>query len=141
MGVIGTAVLVALSAIGGPILRALNVNAATAVVAAGAAAVVTTLVAFALHVRGRAESLMSIAEFLLFGILRPETLMLAIAVGAGGQGWTWSITIAVVIALTMSVTPVWTARNSTVMKWLFYLLMVLAVVCGIALIVDGVYAV
>lgn len=141
MGIVGTTVLVILSAIAGPILRALEVSAATALVAAGAAAVITTLVAFALQIRARTESLASNSEFLLFGILRPETLMLAVAVGAGGQGWTWSITVAIVIAVTMSVNPAWSSRNSSIIKWLFYLLMVLTVVCGIALIVDGAYAV
>lgn len=141
MGVIGTSVLVVIAAIGGPIVRSLNVSAATALVAAGAAAVVTSLVAFALQLRSRADSLSSSLEFLLFGILRPETLMLAIAVGSGGQGWTWSVTIALAIAVAMAVPSSWSTRNSVLVSWLTYVFMVLAVVCGIALIVDGVYAV
>jgi hypothetical protein len=141
MGVVGTSVLVVLAAIGGPIVRSLNVSAATALVAAGAAAVVTSLVAFALQLRSRADSLSSSLEFLLFGILRPETLMLAIAVGSGGQGWTWSVTIALAIAVAMAVPSSWSTRNSVLVSWLTYVFMVLAVVCGIALIVDGVYAV
>ena len=138
---IGVIVLVALAALGGPLLRAINVSAATAVVAAGAAAVVTALVAFALQIRSRSETLASNAEFLLFGILRPETLMLAIAVGAGGQGWTWSVTVAVVMTVTMSIPASWTLSNAVVTTWLMRLLMVTAIVFGIALIVDGVYAV
>jgi hypothetical protein len=141
MGVIGTSVLVVIAAIGGPIVRSLNVSAATALVAAGAAAVVTSLVAFALQLRSRADSLSSSLEFLLFGILRPETLMLAIAVGSGGQGWTWSVTIALAIAVAMAVPSSWSTRNSVLVSWLTYVFMVLAVACGIALIVDGVYAV
>jgi hypothetical protein len=141
MGVVGTSVLVVLAAIGGPIVRSLNVSAATALVAAGAAAVVTSLVAFALQLRSRADSLSSSLEFLLFGILRPETLMLAIAVGSGGQGWTWSVTIALAIAVAMAVPSSWSTRNSVLVSWLTYVFMVLAVACGIALIVDGVYAV
>jgi hypothetical protein len=138
---IGVAVLVALAGLGGPILRALNVSAATAVVAAGAAIVVTTLFAFGMQLRSRSDSLSSNAEFLLYGILRPETLMLAIAVGAGGQGWTWSVTIALVLALTTSIPPLATAKYALPITWLLRLLMVLAIVFGIALIVDGVYAV
>jgi hypothetical protein len=99
------------------------------------------LVAFALQLRSRADSLSSSLEFLLFGILRPETLMLAIAVGSGGQGWTWSVTIALAIAVAMAVPSSWSTRNSVLVSWLTYVFMVLAVVCGIALIVDGVYAV
>ncbi len=138
---IGVIVLVALAALGGPLLRAINVSAATAVVAAGAAAVVTALVAFALQIRSRSETLASNAEFLLFGILRPETLMLAIAAGAGGQGWTWSVTVAVVMTVTMSIPASWILSNAVVTTWLMRLLMVTAIVFGIALIVDGVYAV
>jgi len=141
ISVIGSGVLILLAAIGGPILRSLNVSAATAVVSAGAAAVVTTLIAFAMQLRSRSDSLASNVEFLLYGILRPETMMLAIAVGAGGQGWTWSIAIAIAMAVTMSVSPLRIARNSVVVVWLFRLFMVATVALGIALIVDGVYAV
>jgi len=141
MSVVGSGVLIGLAVVGGPILRAVNVSAATAVVAAGAAAVVTALVAFGMQLCSRPDSLGSSAEFLLFGILRPETMMLAIAVGGGGQGWTWSVTIAVVMAVTMSVSPAWTVKNSMAVSWLCRLLMVATIALGIALIVDGVYAV
>lgn len=141
ISVLGLGVLILLAGIGGPILRTLNVSAATAVVSAGAAAVVTTLIAFAMQLRLRSDSLASNVEFLLYGILRPETMMLAIAVGAGGQGWTWSIAIAIAIAVTMSVSPMWTAANPALVGWLVRLFMVATIALGIALIVDGVYAV
>jgi hypothetical protein len=141
MSMIGTGVLIGLSAVGGPILRALNVSAATFIVAAGVTGLVTALVAFVMQLRSRSDSLSSNIEFLLYGILRPETLMLSIAVGAGGQGWTWSITIAVALTVTMLVSPAWTAENSSVVAWFSRLFMVATIVLGIALIVDGVYAV
>ena len=68
-------------------------------------------------------------------------MMLAIAVGAGGQGWTWSVTIAVAVAGTMSVSPTWIITKSVIVSWLLRLFMVAAIAFGIALIVDGVYAV
>jgi hypothetical protein len=138
---IGVAVLTTLTVLGGPILRTLDISAATSVVAAGAAIVVTTLFAFGMQLRSRSDALASNAEFLLYGILRPETMMLAIAVGAGGQGWTWSVTIALVLALTMSIPPLVTAKYALSITWLSRVLMVAAIVFGIALIVDGVYAV
>jgi hypothetical protein len=94
-----------------------------------------------MQLRSRSDALASNAEFLLYGILRPETMMLAIAVGAGGQGWTWSVTIALVLALTMSIPPLVTAKYALSITWLSRVLMVAAIVFGIALIVDGVYAV
>jgi hypothetical protein len=141
VSVVGVAVLVALVVLGGPIVRLLNVSAATALVAAGASAVVASLFAFVMQVRSRDNAFESNTEVLLFGILRPEIMLLAIAVGAGGQGWTMSATIAIAVGVAMSVSPLWARKNQTVINWLLFLFMILAIACGIFLIVDGVYAV
>jgi uncharacterized MnhB-related membrane protein len=141
MSVIGIGVLGVLTVLGGPILRALDVSAATAIVGSGAAVVVTMLVALIAQLRRQKSEAGSDIDYLLNGVLRPEILLLALSVGAGGQGWTWIVTAAFVVSASMFVPPKWAEKNSHVLTWGVQLLTICALVLGIALIVDGVYAI
>jgi len=141
MSVIGIGVLGVLTVLGGPILRALDVSAATAIVGSGAAVVVTMLVALIAQLRRQKSEAGSDIDYLLNGVLRPEILLLALSVGAGGQGWTWIVTAAFVVSASMFVPRKWAEKNSHVLTWGVQLLTICALVLGIALIVDGVYAI
>lgn len=137
----GVVVIAIVTIFGGPLLRALNVSAATALVGAGAAVVVTALISLGMQMRPIHRSVNSNLDFLLNGFLRPETLLLAIAVGAGGQGWTWVVTAAFIAGGAMAVPTQWVERNHVLVTWLTRLLMVSSIALGVVLIVDGVYAV
>lgn len=141
MTFIGTAVLVGVTALGGPVLRALNVSAATALVAAGAICLVTAIVSVLMQLRKPKHEFDSDLDYVLNGLLRPEVLLTSIAMGAGGQGWTWSITLALVAASVMFVPPQWKQQQVLSVVWLTRLLMIVAIFVGVAMIVDGVYAV
>ena len=80
-------------------------------------------------------------QLLLEGYLRPETILLAIALGAGGQGWVWAVTVAFVVITSTLLGRRYASIPPTVHAWLVRLSSVALVVAGIALIVDGAYAV
>ena len=138
-GILATGMLGLLAAVGGPIVRALNVSEATAVVGAGTALVVAT--AAAVLRRTISDDATSDTQLLLEGYLRPETILLAIALGAGGQGWVWAVTVAFVVITSTLLGRRYASIPPTVHAWLVRLSSVALVVAGIALIVDGAYAV
>ena len=138
-GILATGMLGLLAAVGGPIVRALNVSEATAVVGAGAALVVAT--AASILRRTITDDATRDTQLLLEGYLRPETILLAIALGAGGQGWVWAVTVAFVMIASTLLGWRYASIHPTVHAWLVRLCSVALVVAGIALIVDGVYAV
>jgi len=148
---VAVVVLGLVAAAGGPLLRALDVSAATAVVAAGLAVAVGGLLAVGWPLRAEpAESgwragLVPVAVPLA---LRPELLLLALAAGAGGQGWAALAGVAVGAVLAVAGAgrrPAGEGARSgpgrVVADWAARLLAVGALAAGVALIVDGVYAV
>lgn len=118
-----SAVLVALVLLvfDGPILRALDVSVPTAVVAAGVVAIIGSLVALVTRLEPPSP---------LLALWRPEVVVLVIAAG----GRPWAIVVGLLIAVAMS-------KSGSSSRWLTTMWSLVAVVAGIALIVDGVYAV
>jgi hypothetical protein len=137
-------VLAAATAVGGPLLRGLHISAATAVVAAGLVAAFAGLVGVVTAERDTTPSANTPWPVLITRILRPELLVASLAVGAGGQGWTWIATIAVVMVAGAAVAarPITTERSpgNSWWVWAVRFIATVAVVAGVALLVEGIYA-
>jgi hypothetical protein len=112
------------------ILRALDVSVPTALVAAGVVAIVGSLL-------GLIPRLVAPSSVLAFW--RPEVIVLVVA--AGGRPWalTFGLLLAYGLSLTTRASHRKSAANTTI--WLDVMWVLVAVAAGIALIVDGVYAV
>jgi small neutral amino acid transporter SnatA (MarC family) len=142
-------VLGVLAAVGGPVLRALDVSTGTAVVGAGAAVAVlgllTTLRSATTPIPGVGGWRDAVVPAALPLTLRPDLILLALACGAGGRGWV--LLAGVVAAIMVGVVLPGTGespenlRTKTLWTWGVRLGAVVALATGIALIVDGVYAV
>ncbi|HWC69290.1 MAG TPA: hypothetical protein VG478_14570 [Acidimicrobiales bacterium] len=145
----GAAVLGLLAAVGGPLLRALDVSTGTAVVGAGAAVAVlgllTTLRSATAPIPGWGGWRDAIVPTALPLTLRPDLIVLAFACGAGGRGWVFVAGLAVAVlagvAIPQSAEPAEPERANALRVWGVRLCAVIAIAAGIALIVDGVYAV
>jgi hypothetical protein len=136
-----------LAAVGGPVLRALDVATGTAVVGAGAAvatmAVLPTIrpsLAGIPGLGGWGDALVPTAIPLT---LRPDLIVLALACGAGGRGWAFFAGLAggILGAVAWPGATVAEARARSLSAWAVRLFAVAALATGVALIVDGVYAV
>ncbi len=111
------------------ILRALDVSVPTALVAAGVAAILGSLL-------GLIPRLVPPSSSLAFW--RPEVMVLVVASG----GRPWAVVVGLLLAYGLSRTPRRTERNVVAMpNWLEVMWVLVAVAAGIALLVDGVYAV
>jgi small neutral amino acid transporter SnatA (MarC family) len=144
----GALVLALVAAAGGPLLRWLHVSAATALVAAGLVIAVAGLVAAAWPTLRREPALAgwrSAAVPVAVPLtVRPELVLLAVAVGAGGQGWPFATGLAVAVAGSAAAAawqPAEASPAATVRAWLVRLVGAATVAAGVALVVDGVYAV
>ncbi len=143
-----TVVLGLVAAVGGPILDALDVAAGTAVVGAGAAVAALGLVATLFGATARIPGPGGWRDALVPAAiplgLRPDLILLALACGAGGRGWVFVAGLAVA---TIAAAVLRTGdsrehpRSQELWRWAVRLFGVLAVATGIALIVDGVYAI
>lgn len=146
-GALGLALVAALGALGGPLLRALDVSVPTGVIAAGAVAVLGGAVSVASGAR-RTRALPrlgdgSVVPVLVPVVARPELVLLALALGAGGRGWAALVGAAVAVAVSVAL-----ARpgeepgpRELVTDWAARLIGAVALASAIALVVDGVYAV
>lgn len=143
---VSIAVLAAVTAVGGPVLRALDISAATAVVAAGLVAALAGLLGVTTAGRDARPASAGAIEVATTTVLRPELLLVSLAVGAGGQGWTWMATVAVVVVvgagLASRPAPVSTSASTRtdVWVWAVRLVAAIAVLAGVALVVEGIYA-
>lgn len=126
LGPSAAVVAVALLVFDSVILRALDVSVPTALVAAGVVAIVGSLL-------GLIPRLVPPTSTLAFW--RPEVIVLVVA--AGGRPWALVAGLVLAIGLSRS-TP---RRGATSLGWLEVMWVLVAVAAGIALIVDGVYAV
>ncbi len=139
------AVLAAVTAVGGPVLRALDISAATAVVAAGLIAVIAGGLGMVTAERDARPGDAGPVDLATTALLRPELLVASLAVGAGGQGWTWIATLAVAVvagaALASRRPDPARSDRTRVWAWAVRLIAVGAVVAGVALLVEGIYAV
>jgi hypothetical protein len=145
------------AAVGGPVLRALDVSVPTAVVAAGAVVALAGAVAIVRVGRcpepGADGWRGAFVPVLIPLALRPDLLLLALAAGAGGGGWatlggalaaaTASTAFAArsVVAPGASDSPENRRTQGVGLVWGVRVGAVVAVGCGIALVVDGVYAI
>lgn len=142
--VAGVAVLGALTAVGGPVLRGLSIGIPTGVAAAGLVLAAAGLWAVArglppLPDLGAPSA--NQARLLMGGVLRPETIVASLAVGAGGQGWVWVLTLAVVALAAALLASRPAAVPEPVLAWGTRLAGALAVLAGVALVVEGVFAI
>jgi hypothetical protein len=138
------AAVAGLTAAGGPVLRALNISAATAVVAAGLVAVMAGLIGAASAGRDAQHRDAGSLEVALQTLMRPELIVASLAIGAGGKGWTWVLAVAVSItvgaALASRPTSVDSSVPAVVWVWALRLFAAAAVVAGVAVVVEGIYA-
>jgi hypothetical protein len=134
------AVIGALIVAGGPVLRALDVSAPVGIVAAGI--VVALGAAISMVANGAGATL---GDRLL---ARPQLAIAAIALGAGGRGWSAALASAIALATAAAVAV--TAGSAPIdvgapavasPRWLARLVDAVGVVVGMALIVQGVFAV
>lgn len=136
----GIALLGGATALGGPLLDAIDTSPATAVVAGG----LVTVVVGAWGVLGRSRSQGPSHPIVttLEGVARPETLLASLAIGAGGQGWTWIATVAMagLAGGILASRPEPASNRSPFIDWGLRALGVLGVLVGVALVVEGVYA-
>lgn len=126
LGPSSVVVAVALLVFDSVILRALDVSVPTALVAAGVVAIVGSLL-------GLIPRLVPPTSTLV--LWRPEVIVLVVAAGARP----WALVAGLVMAIGLSrSTP---RRGVTSLGWLEVMWVLVAIAAGIALIVDGVYAV
>jgi hypothetical protein len=138
-----TAVLGLVAAVGGPVLRAVDVSAATAVIAAGVAVAAMNLVPIIRPSLTRLDALAGWKAALVPTAIplsvRPELLLLGLACGAGGRGWPF--VAGLVVAAIVASIP-WTGDSpENLRSYGVRLGAVVALAGGVALIVDGVYAI
>lgn len=142
--VVSTAVLAAMAAAGGPVVRALDISPATAVVAAGLVTVLAGLTGVVTAPRDAVRRHAGAVDVAVTSMLRPELVLASLALGAGGQGWTWVLSVAVclVVGATAAARPTPAADERTDARWPWgiRLLAVVAVLAGVALVVEGIYA-
>jgi hypothetical protein len=142
---VSVAVLAGVTAVGGPVLRALDISAATAVVAAGLVAALAGLLGVITAGRDARPGDAGPLEVAMT-LIRPEMLLVSLAVGAGGQGWTWITTVAVAVVVGAGVASRWVppstpeSPRTDVWAWAVRLVAAIAVVAGVALLVEGIYA-
>lgn len=141
VSIVGVAVLGTAAALGGPLIRAIDVSAATAAVGAGCAVVVASLASLIVTAFKGENETASRTDLLLNGLLRPETLLLAVAFGAGGWGWEWSLATALVVAVATTISSPLRVVKPNVHAWASTLFACCAIALGIALVVDAAYAV
>jgi len=142
--VFATGVLVGLTAIGGPVVRFLDVSPATAVVAAGLVAVLGGAVGLVTAGRRVTAQSPDPVQVLLTAMLRPELLVASVAVGAGGQGWVWALAVSVNLALGAGLASRSPrdrmGRLAALVPWAVAVVAAVAMVAGVALVVEGIYA-
>lgn len=139
--VAGIVILAGATAVGGPVLDALDVSPATAVVAAGL--VMAVVGAWGAVARVPIpDTPPHPLTATLDGLARPELLLASLAIGAGGQGWTWMATVALagLAGGLLAARSADEGGGSTVIDWGLRAIGVLAVVIGVAWLVEGVYA-
>ena len=137
----GVAILAGVTAVGGPVLDALDVSPATAVVAAGLVTAVVGAWGAVARVRTPLAPPHPVTV-VLEGLARPELLLASLAMGAGGQGWTWMAAVALAGfgGGLLAARPTSGEKTSALLDWGLRATGVLAVVGGVALLVEGVYA-
>ncbi|MEN9803912.1 MAG: hypothetical protein RIS41_759 [Actinomycetota bacterium] len=108
------------------LLRVLDVSTPTAIVAAGVLAVLGSLLGFVPRLAPPSSTT---------ALLRPDVVVLVVA--AGGRPWAVIVGLVLSVALARSVRTMSDDRT----RWLAAMWSLVAVAAGIALIVDGVYAV
>jgi hypothetical protein len=142
----GVVILGGLTAVGGPLLRALSISVPTGVAAAGLVLVAAGLWATARGLPpvpdlgdGRATEV----RVLMGGLLRPETIVASLAIGAGGQGWSWVLALAVtaLAAGLLAARPSSSPAFAAMLGWGVRLAGALAVLTGMGLLVEGIYAI
>lgn len=137
-GGITVAVMAALAAIGGPLLRSLDVSAGNGLLAAAVVLVACGICGLVTPNDTRRGGLLT-ALIVPLG-LRPELMLLAVACGAGGRGWAFvgAMVVAAVGASALACVP---DRSPVVQAWLMRLIGTVAVATALGLVVDGVYAI
>lgn len=153
-GALGAVVFGAVAAVGGPVIRALDVSRGNAVIAAGLALAIAGLVsvferfdgdrwATGAVLPGKAAALMPV---LIPWVLRPEVVIVAIAAGAGGKGWIVfatalaAVALAAIVALLGPSGPLPPASDALA-TWLQRLLVFATIATGVAIVIDGFYAI
>lgn len=140
----GVAVVAGLTAVGGSVLRALDISAATAVVAAGLVAAMAGLLGATTAARDADQPDVGGLELALHTLIRPEMIVLSLAIGAGGQGWTWVLAVAMAVALGAALAARPPRLNTSippaVWVWALRLIAAVTVVVGVAVLVEGIYA-
>jgi hypothetical protein len=140
----GVGILAGLTALGGPLVTALSVSPATAVAAAGLALAAAGLwpVARGLPPQVPLPDPRAVqVRALMGGIVRPETVLASLALGAGGQGWVWVLALSLTL-LGTALLPQRTGPSlDAMLGWGVRLAGALAVLSGVGLLVEGIYAV
>ena len=149
-GGVAVAVSGVLAALGGPLLRALDVSAGNGLVAAGVVLVVGGLACLATPNEGLADRVVEsdghgaaglLVPLVIPLALRPDLLLTAIAVGAGGRGWLLTGAVIIGAALATGYAALERRPSPIVHRWLVRVVGTLAVATALALVVDGVYAI
>lgn len=143
-GVAGAAVLGLLGLAGDWVWRTLDVSIPVGVIAAALAvavgALVTTIAPFPKVGAGASGWRGWIVPQLIPLTWRPEMLVLALAAGAGGRGWPLMAGLLAAVAAGSVVARFVPARG-VVVTWGARVVAVAALVAGVAMIIDAVYAV
>jgi len=137
-GGITVGVMAVLAAIGGPLLRALDVSAGNGLLAAAVVVVCCGIYGLITTSSVRPGGLLTPLVIPLG--LRPELMLLAVACGAGGRGWAFvAIMTAATVAAVASVSL--PDPSPIIHTWLTRLIGALAVATALGLVIDGVYAI
>lgn len=143
-GLIGVAILALLGLAGDWVWRSLDVSIPVGVIAGALAvavgAVATAILPFPRLGETRAGWRGVLVPHLVPLTLRPELFALTLAAGAGGRGWPLAGGLLAAVAVGTAAAR-WLPGPGVVSTWLARLVAVAALVAGVAMIIDAVYAV
>jgi hypothetical protein len=143
-GVAGVALLAVLGLAGDWVWRTLDVSIPVGVIGGALALTVGALATAALPFPRVGNAVGGwpgwIVPYVIPLVLRPELLALSLAAGAAGRGWPFALGLLVAVAMATAIARV-TASTGVVTTWLARLVAVTALVAGVAMIVDAIYAV
>jgi hypothetical protein len=143
-GVAGTAVLAVLGFAGDWVWRTLDVSIPVGVIGAALAVTVGALATAALPFPRLGDTIAGwrgwVVPYLIPLVLRPELLALALAAGAAGRGWPFTLGLLAAVAIATAIARV-TSSTGVVATWLARVVAVGALVAGVAMIIDAIYAV
>jgi hypothetical protein len=143
-GIVGTAVLAGLGFAGDWVWRTLDVSIPVGVIGGALAVTVGALLTAVWPLPRVGEAADGrwgwFVPHLIPLTLRPELLALTLAAGAAGRGWPFALGLLAAVAMATAIARV-TSSSGVITTWLARVMAVVALVAGVAMIVDAIYAV